>query len=124
MSSDKHFEHAINIARDGLKALLLFNVGAAGALVALTDRTQNSKDYTFPILFFGCGAICSTITYVIGYLSQLSYANHCLQIEKKQSGAADLAKHNSLQSLIFKFVAVTLFFTLLGIGAAFVVARS
>ena len=124
MSSDNQFEHAVGIARDGLKALLLFNAGSAGALIALTDRTNNAHDYTFAVLFFGAGSFFAVVTYLVGYLSQLSYANHCLAIEKREDGKQELAQHERLQNLAFIFIAVTLLFSLLGIGAGFLAARS
>jgi hypothetical protein len=75
-SSDKHFEFAINIAIEALKTLFLFNAGAAGALVALTDKANGSvtkatgvpsHDYTQAVLFFGVGAVCSVAAFVFGY---------------------------------------------------------
>lgn len=124
MSSDSHFDHAVGLARDAIKALLLFNAGAAGALVALTDKAGNSHDYTLSILFFGCGAMSTIVIYIIGYLSQLSYANHCLEVEKGNGGAKELSRHERLQSLGFKFLAVAVFFSVIGIGTAFIMARS
>jgi hypothetical protein len=126
VSSGSQFEHAVGIARDGLKALLLFNLGAAGALVALTDKTNNAHDYTFAILFFGAGSFFALITYLVGYMSQLSYANHCLETEKRNDKDAkmELDRHKRFQNLAFGFIFVTLLLSLLGIGAAFLAARS
>jgi hypothetical protein len=123
VSSKDQFEHAVSIARDALKALLLINAGAASVFIALTDKAEGRHDYTFAVLFFGCAAFLTVVAYIIAYLSQLNYANHCLEVEKGNSGKLELDKHNKCQALIFNFVAAVLLFSALGLGSAFLAAR-
>lgn len=71
----KHFELAVGLATEALKALLFVNGGAAAALVALTDRTGSKHDYSQSIITFGIGALVTVASLMFGYFSQLAHAN-------------------------------------------------
>lgn len=122
-SADKHFELAVALSRDALKALLLVNAGAAGALVALMDKTSNSKDYALAILLFGSGAVAAVVSYALGYFSQLNYANHKLDVALKRDGSHSYFKHNTFQILTLIFVAIALMFSITGMIAAYCITR-
>jgi hypothetical protein len=95
--SEKHFEFAVNLARDALKSLLLVNGGAATALIALTDKTNGSKDYSGAIILFGVGAVFSVVSTCFGYFSQLNYANHRMEMEDDQNATRSHTLHRRWQ---------------------------
>ena len=100
-SADKHFDLAVQIARDCLKAVLYINAGAAGALIALTDKSNGDYNYTKAILAFGIGALFAVMAFVFGYFSQLHYANSTLEIttENKEAATDAHRKHGRFQIL-------------------------
>src|SRR5665213_2807589 len=124
--SEKHFEFAVDLARDALKALLLVNGGAATALVALMDKTDRAHNYTGSILFFAAGAVVAVISSCLGYFSQLHYANHRMEHESGNSEKATQTykKHNQWQVATLVSVFITLIFMVLGIVTAAYVAKS
>jgi hypothetical protein len=79
MNEDTHFELAVALSRDALRGLLLVNGGAATALVALMDKSNNNHDYTSSILWFGAGTVGAVISTCFAYFSQLNYANSVLR---------------------------------------------
>ena len=125
-ASEKHFEMAVELARDSLKALLLVNGGAATALIALMDKTDKAHNYTVPILFFAAGAVGAVVSSCLGYFSQLNYANHRMHNEDRKSvDAADShKKHLIWQTTTLIAVGITLIFMLLGIITAAGIAKS
>jgi hypothetical protein len=80
---EKHFEMAVDLARDTLKGLLLVNGGAAIALIALMDKSGSGKDYTGAVLWFAAGAVFAVVSSTFGYLSQLHYANHRMDSDQR-----------------------------------------
>ncbi|HEU0161156.1 MAG TPA: hypothetical protein VFQ69_02030 [Rhizomicrobium sp.] len=125
-SSDKHFELGIGIAKDGLKYLFIFNAGAATSLIALTDKLPNGRDYTYAVLLFGLGALGVTLAYTFGYFSQLFYANHVLETEKRQTeiAARQHCFHNAFQVIAAFFVTISLVSGTMGLWTAFLEAQS
>jgi hypothetical protein len=99
--ANKHTESAVQIARDGLKAILFINAGAAVALIALTDRSNGDQEYTTAIVAFGVGALFAAVAYVFGYFSQAFYADHTLENADENKKVAYHAhrKHIRLLSL-------------------------
>lgn len=89
--SEAHFDHAVKLSIEGLKSLFLLNGGAATALIALTDKTSGRPDYSVPIVLFGIASFLAVLTFVVGYFSQLSYANYRFSVENDQYTAADQA---------------------------------
>ncbi len=124
-ATEKHLEHAVGIARDGLKSLLLINGGAASALIALTDRTGGSRDYTLAILFFGFGAIVTVAAFVFAYFSQLNYANSRMAHFNKdmQNVGRYQNQHVIFQNLTIACVLVSLALSFIGGASALCVAR-
>jgi len=118
--SDKHFELAVELSRDALKALLIVNGGAATALIALMDKTDAKHNYASAVICFAAGAVSAVICYCLGYFSQLSYANHRLLIEHGQNNEAARSHlcHNIFQGLAIAFVTLTLVAMVLGILVA------
>jgi len=116
--SEKHFELAVALARDALKGLLLVNGGAATALVALMDKSDGGKDYTFAILLFAAGAVSAVISACFGYFSQLNYANHRLDRNDRS-----YKRHGTFQAVTIFAVAITILFMIAGILAAASAAR-
>jgi hypothetical protein len=84
-SSEQHFALTVSIAIEALKALLIVNGGAATALIALTGKAQNGPNYSLAILLFGLAALLNAVTLIIGYFSQLSYANHRFAVEQQDT---------------------------------------
>jgi hypothetical protein len=116
--SEHHFDLAVQLSRDALRALLLVNGGAATALIALMDKSSGSKDYTCAVLLFAAGAVCAVICTCFGYFSQLNYANHRLD------GQAETYKqHRRWQTATIAVVFVTLSFMIAGIVVAAAAAR-
>jgi hypothetical protein len=68
--TERHFELAVQLSRDALKALLVVNGGAATALIALMDKSRGGKDYTWAIILFGAGTVAAVISACLGYASQ------------------------------------------------------
>lgn len=88
-SSDHHFSLAVGISIEALKALLIVNGGAATALIALTGKLPSGTDYSAAILLFGLASLLNALTLVVGYLSQLAYANHRLAYEQRDTAEAN-----------------------------------
>jgi len=114
-SSDHHFALASTIASEALKAVLLVNGGAVTALIALSGNT--GIDYRKAILWFGIATLLATLTFTLGYFSQLSYANHVLELEKQEFEQAncELKKHNAFQLAAIGVLLASLAFS--GYGA-------
>jgi hypothetical protein len=74
-----HFGLAVGIAKEGLRALLILNGGAAVALIALAGSDKQIKfDISTlgeRVVLFGIGAFMAAGACLTGYLSQLYYAN-------------------------------------------------
>jgi hypothetical protein len=123
--SEKHFELAVQLSRDALKALLIINGGAATALVALMDKTDHARDYTPAVICFAIGTVLAVISSCFGYLSQLHYANHRMEIENGETVAAAITyrKHNRWQTCTIVAAFFTLFFMVIGIVTAAFIAR-
>jgi hypothetical protein len=115
---EKHFELAVELSRDALKALLVVNGGAATALIALMDKSSNSKDYTPAILLFAAGAAWAVVSACFGYMSQLHYANH-----RMDGSRHSYRGHTTWQIAAIISVVLTLTFMVSGIIAAAVIAR-
>lgn len=116
--SEKHYELAVTLSRDALKALLIVNGGAATALIALMDKSDGAKDYTWAILLFAAGTVSAVICACFGYLSQLNYANHRVD--------GNLHSHNlhqRWQNAITYAAGITILFMIVGIGVAAFEAR-
>jgi hypothetical protein len=124
-SSDKHFELAVSISVEALKALLLFDGGAAAALIALTDKISGAHNYETSILMFGSGALCTVAAFATGYFSQLYYANHVLHESNKQTAKAVSSHrlHCMFQTIAICFVIAGLAFGVAGMVLAFFAAR-
>jgi hypothetical protein len=118
-SSDQHFTLAVNIAVDAIKSLLLVNGGAVTALIALSEKTSGDLKFGDAILFFGIAALLNAGTLVIGYFSQLSYANHRLAHEDGQDGSRSATSHAILQALAVVIVLVSLIMSALGACSAY-----
>lgn len=125
-SSDKHFELAVGISVEALKALLFVNAGAAGALIALTGKAPTEHDYSFAVLTFGAAAIFTAVAMVVGYLSQLSYANQVAEAEKNDVVAAsrEHTRHTRANVTALVLVVIVLMFSIAGMASAFIAARS
>jgi hypothetical protein len=115
---EKHFELAVELSRDALKALLLVNGGAATALIALMDKASNPKDYTPAIFLFAAGAVCAVICACFGYLSQLHYANHRVDGSPKSYRG-----HGRWQYATIAVAFITLSLMVSGIVVATLIAR-
>ena len=76
MPSDHHYELAVRISIEALKALILVTGGAAGAMVAWMARGASSSWIEWSAVAFGCSAIMASVTMAVGYVAQLSYAKH------------------------------------------------
>jgi hypothetical protein len=121
IDADKHFEHAVTLSRDALKSLLIVNGGAATALIALMDKTNDAHDYTIAILWFGAGAVGAVLSSCFAYFSQLSYANSVLRSGHPttlEQAARYHATHARWQIVIFVFVLATIVCMILGIWTA------
>ena len=119
-ASTLHYESAIKIAVEALKALLLLNGGAATALVALTDK-HSGPDYTTSVLCFGGGALFATCAFVSAYFSQLSYANHVQSNEAGKNHEADsfLSQHKLWQKIATVLVLGSVLFGVGGMVLSF-----
>ena len=115
-SSNQHYELAIGLAKEALKALLILNGGAATALIALTDRSADSADYSTAILSFGLGAFFATLAMTVAYLSQLNYANHLFD---DGMGADSYKRHGFFQYTAIITVLASLLSAGAGLGLAF-----
>ena len=120
-SSKEHFAHAVNIALEAIKSLLLVNGGAATALIALTNKTENGMDYSTSVLFFGCAALLNCFTMIIGYFSQLSYANSIFLSEIGETvGASEHHRwHGHLQKAAIGILCLSLVCSSIGMAYAF-----
>lgn len=118
ISSDRHFGYAVNIAVEGLKALLFLNGGAATALIALTGNAERGPDYRPAVICFGFGAVFATVAIMVGYFSQLSYANHRLKSEQGIDGP-ELLKHARAQWISIGIVALSLAASGIGMWKAY-----
>ncbi len=124
-ASTEHFALGTKIAIEALKALLLVNGGAATALIALTTKAAKSPNYSIPVLLFGSAALLNSFTLVVGYFSQLSYANHCLSFENGEAAAAktQLDRHEFMQWIAIGLVIAGFAFSVAGMATAFAEAR-
>ena len=120
-TSTEHFALDTKIAIEALRSLLLVNGGAATALIALTAKTQGGPEYGLPVLLFGFAALLNAITLVIGYFSQLAYANHVLAIENSdlKNAQKQLGKHGVKQWAAIATLAVSLAVSVGGMYTAF-----
>lgn len=123
IGSKEHFSYAVNIALEAVKSLLLVNGGAATALIALTNKGESSVDYSMPVLSFGAAAILNCIVMVIGYFSQLYYANSVAAYEMNNT---ELAKSHHKIHGIFQWIAIavlvlSLIFSIIGMSRAIVI---
>lgn len=109
-SSDHHFTLTVNLAIEALKALLLVNGGAATALIALTEKAHSGSNFTTATVLFGAAALLIAATFVVGYFSQLAYANHRLAVEQSDTGDAEKQSttHRICQGLAAGFVIISL----------------
>jgi fucose permease len=110
-SSDHHYGLAVTVAVEAVKALLLVNAGAAAALIALTDKVDGARNYSVAILWFGIGAWCAVLAFIVGYFSQLSYANHKYQDEHSNAAQAkeQYRNHQRFQRIaVYLVIASTL----------------
>jgi hypothetical protein len=115
---EKHFELAVALARDALKALLIVNGGAATALIALMDKSNGSRDYTWAVILFAAGAVGAVVSSCLGYLSQLYYANH-----RMNGHAGSYRSHRLWQTAAILSVTTTLAFMVAGLITAALSAR-
>lgn len=99
--SDVHYAHAVNTAIEAVKSLLLVNGGAATALIAL--KTKGGADFGLPVLLFGLAALLNAFTLVLGYFSQLNYANSRAAVEE---GRLNEARQGARLHRRFQFVAI------------------
>lgn len=123
-SSDKHYELAVGIATEALKALLLLNGGAATALIALSS--QAGRDFTSAIVAFGIGAFCAVVAFVVGYFSQLSYGKSVAAYETNRPDEARIfhRNHRVIQIIAIVFILGALFAGGGGVAAAYNETRS
>ena len=124
-SSDHHFGLAVNVAIEALKSLLFLNGGAATALIALTNKTIGSPDFSRSILAFGLGVWCSVLALIFGYFSQLSYANGRFGSEYKEVSSSGKAfrRHVIFQYLGLAFVILSLLSGTLGMFLAYCASK-
>jgi len=110
-SADHHFALASTIASEALKAVLLVNGGAVTALIALSGNT--GIDYRKAILWFGIATLLAALTFTLGYFSQLSYANHILELEKQtfEQANCELKKHRAFQFIALIVLVASLAFS-------------
>lgn len=126
--ADIHFELAARLAVEGLKALLIFNGGAAVALIALAGSITKvngtnaamAHSFLWPIIAFGTGAFLTVVTMAIGYFSQLSYANHRFGISQEDGSTSktQYSRHKLFQRLAIVTVGLVLAFGFAGIITA------
>lgn len=119
-ASDQHFAHAVATAHEAIKALLLVNGGAATALIAL--KTKGDADFALPVLFFGLAALLNAFTFVIGYFSQLQYANARVAEEAGllAQSSASMKSHGTFQKVAIIFVIVSLIASTAAMVTAFI----
>ena len=120
-TSEQHFSFAVNIAIEAIKSLLLVNGGAATALIALTSKDRSSADFGLAVLLFGAAALFNALTLVVGYFSQLSYANHRLYFEKDDCTEAEtsIKRHEFLQHVAGGMIATSLLLSSAAMVSAF-----
>ena len=120
-SSEHHFALTVSIAIEALKALLIVNGGAATALIALTGKAQDGPNYGLAILLFGLAALLNAVTLIVGYFSQLAYANHRLKLEQQDMDEADkkFKAHCACQYWAIAFLAASLAASAAGMFFAF-----
>jgi amino acid transporter len=109
MSSDKHFEHTVNLARDALKSLLIVNGGGATALIALMQKDA-SHDFTSAVILLAAATVATVVAYCLAYFSQLNYANGQLALEGEDARNA-VQYHNwhcKLQAVTIVVLTITL----------------
>ena len=119
-SGDHHLGHAVDVAIEALKALLLLNGGAATAFIALTGKGQGSIDYSVSVLAFGIGAWLTVLAFAAAYFSQLSYANYRFLSECQKNGVSteQYKWHGRWQITAFIFAALGLIASSYGMFAA------
>jgi hypothetical protein len=117
-----HFGLAVNIARDGLRALLILNGGAAVALLALAGAVAgrsslvNVADLSVGVVYFGFGAVATVFAHVTAYQSQLTYTNHLLSLRTAPDKADGQHRaHWKWNYATLAAVAVALTFAALGL---------
>ena len=122
-SSKDHFSFAVNIALEAIKSLLLVNGGAATALIALTSKADSGIDYTWSVLFFGCGALLNCLTMILGYFSQLHYANSTMASENRNDHLviAEHRLHVRYQYIAIIILVISLIFSSLGMVHAVII---
>ena len=120
-SSEHHFALAVTVAVEALKALLLVNGGAATALIALSDKSMGYSKYGTAVLLFALAALLNAVTLVVGYFSQLAYANHRFSREQNDVGGANanFKWHRISQIAAICFVLMSLLASALGMSFAF-----
>ena len=120
-SSEHHFALAVTVAVEALKALLLVNGGAATALIALSDKSMGHSKYGNAVLFFALAALLNATTLVVGYFSQLAYANHRFYREQDDVGNAEASFkwHNVGQIAAICLVLMSLLASAAGMSFAF-----
>lgn len=124
-NADEHFKHAVQISIEALKALLLVNAGAAAAFVALMDRSTTTANYSSAILWFGGGAVLTVIAFVLGYYSQVNFANYrLLADEDKAKAQARHRDHVSLNGAAGVFVLVAIVCSVVGMARAYQAERA
>jgi hypothetical protein len=118
LDTEKHFEFAVELSRDALRGLLIVNGGAATALIALMDKSDGSRDYTWAIILFAAGAVGAVVSNCFGYFSQLNYANH-----RMDGSTSSYKGHRTWQVATILVVGVTLVLMVSGIITAALSAR-
>ena len=120
-SSEHHFALAVTVAVEALKALLLVNGGAATALIALSDKSMGHSKYGTAVLFFALAALLNATTLVVGYFSQLAYANHRCYREQDDGGKAEASFkwHCISQTVAICLVLASLLASAAGMTCAF-----
>ena len=117
--SDVHYAHAVNAAIEAVKSLLLVNGGAATALIAL--KSQGDADLGLPVLLFGLAALLNSFTLVLGYFSQLNYANARAAIENGQieESREGMRMHGRFQTISILVILLSLIASGSGMFMAF-----
>ena len=120
-SSEHHFALAVTVAVEALKALLLVNGGAATALIALSDKSMGHSKYGNAVLLFALAALLNATTLVVGYFSQLAYANHRSSREQNDVGGANVSFkwHRISQTAAVGLVLASLLASAVGMRCAF-----
>lgn len=115
--SDAHYAHAITTALEAIKSLLLVNGGAATALIAI--MTKGQTDFARAIVLFGVAALLNAATFIIGYFSQLNYANARAAVEDGRSPYRNRKMHGRFQTIAIVVVVASLCFSVAGMVMAY-----